>query len=361
MVIFTSICNNYLHKASILAQSVKQHIPNSIFVLCLVEREISEDLVNHPCFDYKFMAKDMWEGYFDGFIFKHSIVEACTAVKGQFFRFLYQQFPDEQQFVYLDPDICVYDDFVELKALLETRPIVLCPHLLQPGNIDMELSSTAHGVYNLGFLAVNRMQQAIEFIDWWASRLLLYCYDDIPNGIFTDQKWIELAPCFFDVEILKHKGYDFATWSLLDCGITESNGKYFVKGEPLRFVHYSGFGGILERCMDNWLSADEQVFRDLYASYRLMHEEYDSNGVSKTPWSYSSFLSGEHIDDDTRVLYRKHHYSADSLFNPFDQSNAIYAQKVQAEKKKLMRKVLDTMKYEGVGMVFKKVWERATK
>ena len=48
-------------------------------------------------------------------------------------------------------------------------------------------------------------------INWWAERLYLFCYDDIQNGVFTDQKWIDLAPCFFDTYIFKHHGYDFAT------------------------------------------------------------------------------------------------------------------------------------------------------
>src|SRR3546814_8145195 len=76
----------------------------------------------------------------------------------------------------------------------------------------MEISSLAHGSYNLGFLAVSRSANSQAFLQWWADRLFLYCYDDKSRGIFTDQKWIDLAPSFFDVAILKHHGYDFATW-----------------------------------------------------------------------------------------------------------------------------------------------------
>lgn len=64
----------------------------------------------------------------------HTIVEASTAVKGRFFQYLYEKFPNENKFVYLDPDVYVYSDFVELRALLDKKPIILCPHLLQPGS-----------------------------------------------------------------------------------------------------------------------------------------------------------------------------------------------------------------------------------
>lgn len=282
MVIFTSICANYLHKARTLAQSVKENIPDAKFIVCLVERELKSNYTNQY-FDEVILAKDAWEGNFERFIFKHSIVEASTSVKGQFFAYLYKKYPDETEFIYLDPDCYVYSDFVELRVLLNEKPIILCPHLLQPGNIDMELSSTAHGVYNLGFLAVNRSEEAQRFIDWWKERLYLYCYEDILNGVFTDQKWIDLAPCFFDVHILKHRGYDLATWSLLDCGLVEKNGRYLVKGDELRFIHFSGYGKTIEKCMKDWLPEGEHPFKDLYHQYSMRHEENNMDQISETP------------------------------------------------------------------------------
>ena len=167
MIIFTSICANYLHKARCLAESVKTHMPDAQFFVCLTEREMP-NCANFDAFDQVILSKDMWEGNFDQFIYKHAIVEASTAVKGQFFRYLQKSYPNENKFIYLDPDCYVYSDFVELRELLNTKPIVLCPHLLQPGNIDMELSSTAHGVYNLGFLAVNNSDEAKRIINFWA-------------------------------------------------------------------------------------------------------------------------------------------------------------------------------------------------
>ena len=85
MIIFTSICANYLHKARTLAKSVKENIPDATFVVCLSEREMLPEF-DYPYFDKVVLAKDASEGNFDRFIFKHAIVEASTAVKGQFFR-----------------------------------------------------------------------------------------------------------------------------------------------------------------------------------------------------------------------------------------------------------------------------------
>ncbi len=352
MIIFTSICTNYAHKARTLAQSVKENIPDAKFFVCLTETEKPEAM-NSPYFDEVILSKDMWNGNFNQFIYKHSIVEASTSVKGQFFRFLMQEHPEEDKFIYLDPDCYVYADFVELKKLLETRPIILCPHLLQPGNIDMELSSTAHGVYNLGFLAVNHSEEAERFINWWADRLYLFCYDDIQRGIFTDQKWIDLAPCFFDVEIFKHRGYDFATWSLLDCGMEKVDEKYYVKGDELRFIHFSGYGNTIENCMRNWLPEGGHPFRELYARYKELHEKNNSDNVSASKWTYNYYNSGEKVDDGLRALYRSNTDVMFQIDNPFALSNGEIG-KMLAQDRSIWGRALEIAKTEGIKTLLKK-------
>ena len=351
MIVFTSICTNYAHKARTLAKSVKENIPDAKFIVCLTEREVKESM-DYPYFDEVVLSKDMWEGNFNRYIYKHAIVEASTAVKGRFFQYLIKNYQDENKFVYLDPDCYVYSDFVELRKLLDSRPIVLCPHLLQSGNIDMELSSTAHGVYNLGFLAVNRSEEAVKFIDWWAERLYLFCYDDIQRGIFTDQKWIDLAPCFFDVEILKHRGYDFATWSLLDCGMRKEDGIYYVKGDALRFIHFSGYGATIEKCMSDWLPEGEHPFKELYKEYCILHEQNNADQVSKTPWSYGIYYSGETIDDSLRVKYRDNSEVMFSLEDPFSLDNA--------QMKRILNNKINSKNYQKVIESFKRDGAKST-
>ncbi len=326
MIIYTSICANYTHKARLLAESVKSNMPEAKFIVCLTERSIPDGVAN-KFFDEVILAKDIWPNNFDRFIYKHAIVEASTAVKGRFLQYIYEHYADEDIFIYLDPDCYVYSDFVELKQALNRKPIVVCPHLLQPGNIDMELSSTAHGVYNLGFLAVKRSEEAGKFIDWWAERLHLFCYDDIARGIFTDQKWVDLAPCFFDVEIFKHRGYDFSIWSLLDCGMKKEGGKYYIKGDELRFIHFSGQGAMAEKCMRDWLPAGEHPFKELYAEYSSRHEESDADHISQMPWSYAVYQDGSKIDDEIRSAYRDKYWDY-VIENPFALNNVEVARKI---------------------------------
>jgi len=306
MIFFTSICSNYLPKAMALAESVKQHCKDAHFVLCLVEREVPDVAADFPHFDEIVLAKDAGWDHFDRFMFRHAIVEASTAVKAQFMLNLVEHHPDESKFVYLDPDVLVYSEFVELEKLLDTDTIVLCPHLLRPGNIDMEISSLAHGCYNLGFLAVRRSQNALDFLRWWAERLFQFCYDDISRGIFTDQRWIDLAPCFFDTRVLKHHGYDFATWSLLNSDLREVDGRYVINGDPLRFIHFSGLdSGTIDKAIGWWLNdRNRGAFVKLYGEYRQLLDAHGQAALGKLPWSYANYADGRKIGNDARVAYR---------------------------------------------------------
>ena len=51
MLFCTSICANYLPKARCLAYSVKKNMPESRFVLCLLEEKIPEGVEDYEFFD----------------------------------------------------------------------------------------------------------------------------------------------------------------------------------------------------------------------------------------------------------------------------------------------------------------------
>lgn len=325
MIYFTSICSNYLPKAMTLAESVKRHCPDAHFVLCLVEREVPDVARDFPHFDEIILAKDAGWDNFDTFMFRHSIVEASTAVKPRFMIHLTERYPDADKFVYLDPDVRVYGEFVELRELLDEHSIVLAPHLLRPGNIDMEISSLAHGSYNLGFLAISRSENSGRFLQWWADRLFLFCYDDKARGIFTDQKWIDLVPSFFDCHILKHHGYDFATWSLLGSDLREVDGEYVVNGDRLRFIHFSGLdSGTIDKAIGWWLTDDNRAtFVALYTEYLALLEQHGQSVIGKTPWSYGTYAGGDKIANAARVVYRSPEWW-ERVPRPFEATDATF-------------------------------------
>ncbi|MCY9592021.1 hypothetical protein PC41400_05060 [Paenibacillus chitinolyticus] len=341
MIVTTSICANYLPKAMVLAKSVKEADPSIKVVVSLLEREVTPEAQAFEYFDDIVLGKDLGFENFEKFIFKHSIVEASTAVKGQLFLYLMENYQEETKFVYLDPDIQVLSSLTELEEALESNPIVLTPHLTTPEDImdavmDNELSALKHGAFNLGFLAVSRSEESKRFIEWWASRLDMFCYDDIPRGIFTDQKWMDLAPCFFDVYILKHPGYNAAPWNVSKRKIhINSNNEYIVNDKFLRFFHFSGFDSGANEGMINKYVPDKKnaiyKLRDEYVKeMNLMGQEE----LGAIPWSYDYFNSGEKIERTTRIAYRDNLEMPYKFQDPFNNSNAeLNATSEQIEKK----------------------------
>ena len=246
MHFFTSITANYLPKARALAHSVKRYNQDAVFHLILCDHIPATVTIDDEPFDSIVQIQELDIPDLDGWIFKHSVVELCTAVKGRAFLKIFET-TDAQKLIYFDPDIIVLHSLEELERLLDEHSAIITPHQVEPeidhgAIMDNEICSLKHGIYNLGFLAVHRDAQGLRFLQWWCDRLLNYCYDDIPNGLFTDQRWIDLAPAFFDaVHILRDKTYNVATWNLSHRQVTSADGNLQIEGRFIKFFHFSGF------------------------------------------------------------------------------------------------------------------------
>ncbi len=329
MIVYTSICMNYLPKALVLGKSIKKNNSNVKFYIILLEREIPEDWpsLTEDVVDKVILAKDLGFKDFDKFIFKHSIVEASTAVKGQALEYLLEKCADKV--VYIDPDIKTYKSLDALSKMLDEKSIILTPHLTIPeaNEIDIqnnELSALQHGVYNLGFVAVKKDIEGLKFAKWWNDRLQLYCYDDIPKGIFTDQRWCDLAPAYFDVMILKNPGYNMAPWNLSTRKISIKNGKILVNNDfELVFFHYSGFDSGANETVFNYYVPDKE--NPIYKLRNEYIKEMIDNGqelLGHHKWSYNYYSSGEEISRDVRIKYRDKKFFNMIDVNPFALSDS---------------------------------------
>ena len=328
MIVFTSICMNYLPKALVLGQSLKTTNPNIKFYIVLLEKAIPNDWpeIASSYVDQVILAKDLGWKDFDKYIFKHSIVEAATSVKGQALIYMLENI--DNKVIYIDPDIKVYHSLNELEKLLDSNSILLTPHLTIPerNKIDIdnnELCALQHGVYNLGFLGVKNDLEGMSFAKWWNSRLNLYCYDDIPRGIFTDQRWIDLVPAYFNVKIIKNPGYNMAPWNLSTRHLSIINKKVLVNDRyELVFFHYSGFdSGANETVFNYYVKDKENIIYKLRNEYINEMNEFGQKTFGKHDWSYGIYENGEKINTEIRLLYRNKNYFEKIDTNPFLLSN----------------------------------------
>ena len=208
IVCYTSFTFSYLSKARLLAWSLKRFHPEWEFVAVITDKEPDGfifDIKNEP-FDTVIWGYELPIDNIESWMFTHNIVEMCTAVKGTVLDILINSGADKV--IYLDPDIAVFESLQPIVDFLDIYDVVLTPHQLKPDNHDMairdnEIGSLKYGIYNLGFVAISNRNEGKRFAKWWSDRLIDYCYDDVCNGLFTDQRWCDHAPVFFDnVKIL---------------------------------------------------------------------------------------------------------------------------------------------------------------
>jgi hypothetical protein len=308
---FTSVTTNYIPKARVLAASIKQVDPSVYFHLLL-----SDDLpdgfnLDTEPFDNVIFADTLPVENFKQWVFSHRLVELCTAVKGLALETIFEEHGAQKAF-YFDPDIVVFSRLDDLVKELDRYSILLTPHQSDPeksiqGIIDNEMCSLRHGVFNMGFVGVANTPDGRAFSRWWRDRLIHFCRDDHSRALFTDQKWVNLAPCMFDgVRILRNPGFNVATWNLSNRRATGSIEKGIrINDEDLGFYHFSGFdSGAQERQLKEYGSHSPVLFA-LRQWYIDACEQAGQSKLGKIPAKYNFYEDGTRIEDAQRILYRE--------------------------------------------------------
>ncbi len=242
---FTICANNYLAHAKTLAVSFKKHHPEIDFVLAILDtpnKAINYDALGA---DKVLWVTDVFPELVEKLRNVYSIAEFCTVIKPELFKYFFES--GSKTVLYIDPDIKVFSKFEEVFSGLKQADVILTPHICSPtpeiGHPqDKDLMRT--GIYNLGFLAMNKTNETLSFVDWWDKRVKKYGFHDLKKGYFYDQIWLGYAPAFLDkVFVLRHSGYNMANWNLHERNLLLIDENYFVNDEqtPLCFFHYSHF------------------------------------------------------------------------------------------------------------------------
>lgn len=326
--IFTSINNAYMPKAITLADSLRRVYGKDVHVTCMLS-DARRDDIDYSAFDEVLTIDelDLPVASVEAWIFKHTVVELSTAVKPWAFKKIFERHGADAV-LYMDPDTVAYSPLDEIYAVLPENPIVLTPHVTVPATteealLDGEmLGCLRHGVFNLGFLALAGHGEGPAFLDWWADRCLNWCYDDASRGLFTDQRWIDLAPCFFSsIHVLRHAGYNVATWNLYYRRLAKIEDGQIVVNDtfPLRFFHYSGFDLGTYEFMLNKHAPGHALLREMTDWYVKEQVANGQRRLGRQPGAYDFFSDGERIKREWRVTYREAADLMSTFPNPYSE------------------------------------------
>ena len=330
MRVFTSLTRSYLPKARVLARSVKRFHPDWQFHIVLSDDPPAGFDPAHEPFDGIVTLSELGIPGWKGWVFGHTVVELCTAVKAHAARLLVEGDADGK-LMYLDPDIRVFNSLQPLADLLDAYDILLTPHLLdteetEQAVADNEICALQHGAFNLGFFAVRARGEGRRFLDWWAARLLRHCIDDIPGGLFTDQRWCDLAPGLFErLHVVRDRGCNVATWNIHHRSLSrDGDGVIRAAGTPLRFYHFTGHDsgdglGMLQR-----YAAAQKLARAIWQDYAAELAEAGQGRPELQDWRYGRFDNGEPIPLAARRLYRRRADLQTAFPDPFRVADRSY-------------------------------------
>lgn len=337
VICYSSFTFSYLNRARVLFQTVRRFHPDWELVALITDRPpegFEFDPAAEP-FDRVVWASDLNIPDFDSWIFKHDVVEVCTAVKGPFIHQACGWGTDAV--IYLDPDTALFASLEPLERWLEDHDILLTPHLIDPNDdptaiADNDISASRTGIFNLGFVAVRTTGEGARFAKWWNDRLLSYCYDDIPNGLFVDQRWCDHVPALFDkVKVLRDPGYNVASWNLSKRTVAvEKDGRITVNGAVLRFWHFTKLGPLGDVMTRRYAGENFPVY-EIWRWYKDQVTAVTDPAIPGRYWAYDSFEDGVPIARSQRLLYR-HRTDLQAAFpNPFASGVGSYQQWLEAE------------------------------
>lgn len=324
--VFTVAAGNYLPKARVLLASLRKHHPDWRLHFVVSDASPPSDALAGLGADEIHQLDSLDIPNLRRWTFTHTLIELATAIKPFALKKLLAR-EDCAAAIYLDPDIAVLSPMTEVKNALQTSDIVLTPHLTAPeqgipGIVANEISTMQHGIYNLGFIGVAARDEGRAFAAWWSERTYRYCREDIPDGIYTDQRWVDFAPAFFDrVKVLRSPGLNAAPWNLptremagnLDAGLT-------VNGKPLVFFHFSQLGVM----PDARTTGGQSAAAELVDWYRRETMPTAAEKTVPPYYAFDKFEDGAPISMEQRLVYRARADVQRAHPDPFASGNGGY-------------------------------------
>lgn len=338
LTFFTIIARNYLAQALVLGASLRRvYGDEAAFWIVVVDDREGGARALLEAKGHRFLGpNDLEIPEFRQMAFRYDVIELCTAVKPAAMLRLFEK--GMKRVFYLDPDIEVYRRLSLAEAALEEAEVVLTPHSVTPHPDGVHPSDRfilQHGSFNLGFMGVRHGRETRRFLEWWNARLREGCRRAIDQGLFVDQKWMELAPAFLScVKVIRDRGYNLAWWNLHERTLKDTDGdtKIVETDEPLTFIHFSGLPAAEEplTAISKSLSGTGENGSapptleergDLRAHFTRYAEKLKESGhleaVKRDSYAYGAYSDGSEILAGERQIYSGIPDSAERWPDPF--------------------------------------------
>ena len=337
---FTIVAKNYIGLAQILGESLKRHSPAVDFKI--VVADTFDDIQNYNLPDNVLIAKEFlkWDELrWKRMTFQYDLTQFCTAIKpGSILHFMDEGY---EKVLYFDPDIFVFSSINEITDALDSYKIVLTPqiagiHVNYKGE-HPEWAMNCNGIFNLGFGGYRNTTKVRNLLSWWDRRLETECFSDRTVGNFTDQKWMDWVPGFFDASeftCLSSLGMNLAPWNYFERKLIQKDGQFKItyrtsdngsREDNLVFIHFAGYDySALKKGKIKRKRIEElEEYEDLNPALEQYRDAIVANSdifdaFINQSYSYSRYRNGDKIEPFHRRLYHGFLMNNLDFANPFD-------------------------------------------
>lgn len=315
--VITIIANNYAAYASALMSSVELYEPLADRFVLIVDSP-ARDIANANVISPEDVGVN--DSVNECLRTIYDVMEYCTALKAFALLHLLTSY---DEVIFLDPDVVLFAALSSRPMWNEDWTVALTPHRITPPPMDGLMPDEElikrYGVYNLGFIAVRRGGEGL--LEWWNERLMWWSLKSPSSSLYTDQRWMDLAPSYFDVSIVRDPTLNLAPWNVDERDLNAIDASWYVGDEPLTFAHFSGIRSTTSAFNQDVMgpyarlkSMPEraQEFLKLCEWYRRELRSHERPGAS--PYSFARDSRGRLITPAARRRWRKKRYlSASSV------------------------------------------------
>lgn len=264
---------NYLPRARVMAQSLRKYHPGVEVELLLVDSEDYLPIQAEPFHISPLTSARVPR--LGSFIKRYTLKQRCSALKPFWLQSLLDRGLDAVLF--LDPDTLITANLDPLLTAIQQHPLLLTPHMLrQPLSNNprqREQAILQAGIFNAGLIGISECPEARQFLAWWQKRLETHAQDSIAQGMYYDQRWLDLVPALFQgTFVLRDSGYNVAYWNLAERPLSLRAGLYYAGESLCRVIHFSGYEPdqteYLSRHAD-WIEpSEDDVLMQIIEDYR---------------------------------------------------------------------------------------------
>lgn len=323
---FTICTKSYLGLAETLKDSFLRYNESFDFYIIFCDGELNEQkgVVSGK------KVVGLGDDKYDELAFKYNVTEFCTCIKPFGFTYFF-----DKKYVtvaYFDPDIMFFSRFNEL---YEDYSVFLTPHILNvKSKVKNDWGQEAflkYGVYNCGFVGLKNDECGKFVAEWWGGQVLTKSFAEPLEGMYTDQKWMDMVPSFIDlsrINVIKNYGCDFAPWNYSERTVEKYENQFFAvsRDEPrimnkVVFVHYSAYNykklisnGTVESKYNLTHYPEIDVLINEYKDALNKHNTLNSFSVK---YKYNEYDNGLPILSFHRRLYRACIEDGFIINNPF--------------------------------------------